>query len=273
MLLLACWLVSLVWLYRSGVIGPSGQLPSRRSPIVAIDGLASIFLVLGGSTVYGVVLGRLAIDRSSGEVTLAAATLGGQLAGLGVASVYAWLLMVRGEKVELAPESRIGWILGSGCVLTVTLGMGTSAVVAGLGTLAGYPPPAIAHEALQRMVDFEEPAALVLRLVSALVLAPVLEEVVFRGVIQRSIQDLLGHRVWRVWGSIVLTSVLFGVIHIGAVSWYGLPGLVVLGVIFGWLYARTGRLWVAVVAHVFFNALNVAMAFVLYGGGRVAGAA
>jgi len=73
---------------------------------------------------------------------------------------------------------------------------------------------------------------------SVLVVAPVTEEFIFRGV--------LLHRWGVKWGvkpAIVLTSVVFGVLH------SNLVGLFMFGVIMAVLYLSTRSLWVPIVAH------------------------
>ena len=79
----------------------------------------------------------------------------------------------------------------------------------------------------------------------AVVLAPVVEELLFRGIFFTVLRDLGLQRLsW--WG----TSVVFGFIH-GNVAAF-LP-LCVLGAFFAWLYQRTGNLASSIAAHSVFN--------------------
>ncbi|HSM81198.1 MAG TPA: type II CAAX endopeptidase family protein [Nodosilinea sp.] len=83
-----------------------------------------------------------------------------------------------------------------------------------------------------------------LMLFSVLVVAPITEEFIFRG--------LLLHRWGVKWGvrpAIVLTSVLFGVLHSNPV------GLFVFGVVMSLLYLSTRSLLVPMVAHAMNNAI------------------
>ena len=87
-------------------------------------------------------------------------------------------------------------------------------------------------------------------LFSVLVVAPVTEEFIFRGV--------LLHRWGVKWGigpAIVLTSVLFGVLH------SNLVGLFVFGVVMSLLYLSTRSLVVPMVAHALNNAIASAVDF------------
>lgn len=89
-----------------------------------------------------------------------------------------------------------------------------------------------------------------LMLFSVLVVAPITEEFIFRGV--------LLHRWGVKWGirpAIVMTSVLFGVLH------SNLIGLFVFGVVMSLLYLSTRSLLVPMVAHAMNNAIASAVDF------------
>jgi membrane protease YdiL (CAAX protease family) len=82
----------------------------------------------------------------------------------------------------------------------------------------------------------------------ALVIAPVVEEVLFRGIIYPTVKQA-GFPRLALWG----TSVIFGVIHGNVLSF--LP-LVFLAVVFTWLYEKTNNLLAPILTHAFFNAAN-----------------
>ena len=92
-------------------------------------------------------------------------------------------------------------------------------------------------------------------LLSAVVIAPVAEEVLNRGLLQTLLLRTLGHR-WR-WAAIGVASAGFAALHLGSVPLQALPGLFVLGLVFGALYERTGSLVPGILVHAAFNALNV----------------
>ena len=91
-----------------------------------------------------------------------------------------------------------------------------------------------------------------------MIIAPLLEEMVFRGLLQTLLIDTLGRRAR--WTAVLTASLIFALIHAAAVSWHGWPGLFVLGVVLGWLYERTGSLLPCYLAHALFNAANIAAA-------------
>lgn len=82
------------------------------------------------------------------------------------------------------------------------------------------------------------------------VLAPICEELFFRGLMQRAfLKRGLSPAV-----AIGLTSLVFGATHFQLLQ---LPGLVVAGALFGVLAYRSGRLGPAIIAHVAFNMVTV----------------
>jgi len=104
----------------------------------------------------------------------------------------------------------------------------------------------------------DHPDVLAVFLVAALIGAPLFEELVFRGVIQRGLTQLTGRYV-----AIVAQGVLFGFYHvIGAfdlVSVFYVGSLSLIGIVFGVAADRTGRLGPGMIAHFLSNALAMAV--------------
>lgn len=92
--------------------------------------------------------------------------------------------------------------------------------------------------------------------VLALVLVgPFSEELVFRMGIQRH----LIRRNISPLGAILLTSILFGIVHGNPAQ---IPGAMIFGIILGWLYWRSGCIWLSVAAHVFNNLIGVILGWI-----------
>lgn len=90
--------------------------------------------------------------------------------------------------------------------------------------------------------------------VFALVIAPVAEEFIFRGVLFPFVRQL--GRPMLAWLGV---SLLFALIHVNAPT---LLPLVVLALVFTWLYEKTGCLLAPIAAHSLFNAANLVILFV-----------
>jgi membrane protease YdiL (CAAX protease family) len=79
--------------------------------------------------------------------------------------------------------------------------------------------------------------------------APLVEELFFRGLLQRSLSRRFGRPV-----AIAGSAALFGLAHFELLQ---LPALILFGVVLGVLADRTGRLGPGIVAHATFNAATV----------------
>jgi membrane protease YdiL (CAAX protease family) len=87
-----------------------------------------------------------------------------------------------------------------------------------------------------------------LAIISLVVIAPIVEELVFRGLLFGALAGRLG-----ILASAVVTALLFGAAHGDLVLF---PTLVAMGVVTALAYAGTGNLWVAVVLHALNNGLG-----------------
>ena len=83
---------------------------------------------------------------------------------------------------------------------------------------------------------------------TAIVLAPLIEEILFRGILYRTLQQV-GYPRMGLYGS----SILFGLIHSNLVT---LLPLTCLALVFARLYDRTNNLMSSIAAHAVFNAVN-----------------
>jgi membrane protease YdiL (CAAX protease family) len=83
----------------------------------------------------------------------------------------------------------------------------------------------------------------------AVVMAPVFEEILFRGFLFRGLANSFG---W-VWGALI-SGAIFGAAHLQLDVF--LP-LAALGVVLAWAYHRTGSLWTNISMHALFNTIAV----------------
>jgi hypothetical protein len=135
--------------------------------------------------------------------------------------------------------------------------LGISAVVSVALVLTGGQIPAVGHEVLKVIVNHPDDAHTAGLIVMAVFSAPVLEELLFRGLVQTV---LINARVALArWPAIALASILFASVHLPVASVHALPALVVLSLGLGWVYERTGNLWASIGLHALFNASQVAL--------------
>jgi len=95
----------------------------------------------------------------------------------------------------------------------------------------------------------DSPIKVVALFIAIAVAAPVVEELFYRGLVQRALVDRLGHLA-----GVSIASLIFGAVHF---SWTELPALTVVGLVLGVLYHRSGRLGAPIVAHMTFNAFTL----------------
>lgn len=101
----------------------------------------------------------------------------------------------------------------------------------------------------------DDPLGVALLVVSVVVMAPLAEEWFYRGMLLSA----LTRRMGPIAGA-VASSVVFAVIHLEPILF---PGLFVFALVLAWLTIRTGRVGVAMVAHLAFNATTVVQLLVL----------
>ncbi len=105
------------------------------------------------------------------------------------------------------------------------------------------------HDQLLRAImDNSDP--LMILLVAGIV-APILEEILFRGLILNELKKNLSLKV-----SIIIQAIIFGLIH-GNLFQGIYAGI--LGVILGLLYYNTGSLWAPIITHISFNSFSIIM--------------
>jgi membrane protease YdiL (CAAX protease family) len=101
-------------------------------------------------------------------------------------------------------------------------------------------------------------AGMMLTVLVIVLLAPVVEELLLRGVVLGAMQRRVGR-----WPGIALSAVMFATLH-GSL-WSFLP-MTVLGLALGRIATGRRSLWPAVILHVAYNAAIVAPAFFVVAG-------
>ena len=214
-------------------------------------------------------LGAGAADDVRGRAIASLANYGAQL--LLMAGIWWALREVRGDRaaahvhvpasaqapcgplralVSGALAMAIGWPLVQAC------GAIASTVQQ---SISGVATPDTAHRTLEAMGQSGEVAWIAATALVAVVLAPLAEEILYRGALQQALRGLGMPRIL----SLASASAIFAAAHWGSLvngSEAGaLTMLLALGLIFGWTYERTGSIWAPFSAHALFNGANFAI--------------
>lgn len=119
------------------------------------------------------------------------------------------------------------------------------------------------HQELELISTYPQLSVRVLIIVTAVVIVPVFEEMLFRGMFQTAIRSVLEdtpfrerlhNKNLRVWLSILISSGLFAMSHSDPVHW---PPLFVLSLGMGYAYEKSGSLFRPIFIHLFFNAASI----------------
>jgi uncharacterized protein len=182
------------------------------------------------------------------------------------------LVLVVGQVVALATilgflaaRGRLSWrLLGPRRPQAWHVGIG---VAAGVGGFLAVNVLVLTLRALFGPVDPPEQQVLselaagglttLFAVVAAVVMAPLLEEVVFRGVLFQAMKRRTG-----LWPAAIVTSLLFAIVHVEVSQPIYSSAFVLLGLAFAWLMHRTGSLVVPIVGHATFNAISVGLTIV-----------
>lgn len=220
---------------------PPGDPPRRSFPSIFQAFLLALLLVATLGLCRAFI--KLILDRSgidAGELTLGTIT---NLVGFAILLPFGAMLTrlpfrevfpFRPVPIALFPAMAmvlVGWQI---------FGLKINMVIQDL-----LPPPEWLTEFFQEL--FSRQTNPFLQVILLCVIAPLTEELFFRGVILRGLM-----KRYRLAPAIIVSSLLFALTH--ANPWQFFPPLVV-GLYFGWWCVKTRSLWPGLVGHAFYNLL------------------
>ncbi len=258
--------VSLLILWRRRDWRPpaAGTPTPWRIPAGASFALFALSFVTGG------ILGGLVGDRIGAVfpddrlLRMAIATWAGVLGGLLGALPGLAIARQEGRSPEAPPPWKTIPALVAG-VIGLLLAMPLVQAAASAGAMiqrliSGLDPDPLAHDTLQLLMSQSADLGWWLIAAGAVLGAPLLEEIIYRGFLQQGMRRLgISPRI-----AIMAASALFALMHLPAIPADGrlsaIAGLLVLSIGLGWLRECTGRLLPCIVAHAIFNAFNLLLA-------------
>ena len=196
----------------------------------------------------GIVVAVVGADAAEDPSLAVGALVQGALY-VGLVGVPAWLVMVRGVR-----WADLGWSAPGpgGHLRDAWQGLLVGVVAQVMVVPAIYLPILLLTDDLdvsgpaRELVDRADGLGIALLVLMVVVLAPVAEELFFRGLALRALESRMARRA-----ALVASAVFFGATHFQLLQ---LPALIMIGLVCGWLAQRDGTLGRAVWAHVGFNA-------------------
>jgi len=152
---------------------------------------------------------------------------------------------------RLKPGAVVGWLaLGAG------LSIGAQLLLAPISSIADLNDSA---QEVSKALEHSSGAGRVLFALAVVLVAPPVEELLFRGALLRSLQ-----RRWSAAVAIFASAIIFAAIHVvgDPGAGYVVPGLLLLGLISGYQAVKTGNIVRSMLLHMGFNLLS-AVALVL----------
>lgn len=159
----------------------------------------------------------------------------------------AWLLVTRIGRYPFL--KMLGWEWGKGLTFWRCVGLAALLYLAGLSILYNSAPT---DNMLERLIQSSRAAALATAF-AATITAPLVEELVFRGLLYSSLRRLVG-TVW----AVAVVFLLFVLIHVPQ-YWpsYGvIATILLLSLVLTFIRARTGKLLPCFVIHLLFNGVQ-----------------
>ncbi|MCA9284746.1 MAG: CPBP family intramembrane metalloprotease [Phycisphaerales bacterium] len=248
--------------FRTGLfrLPRDARLPAL--PPAAIGGLFAAMLLAGrlGAALVSPWAGLDAEALATDPTGALRATAVLQIGSYGGQSLVVVLLVLLLHRAGWRPWRQVGLFPGIAAGLVVIV-VAWPVVVASteIGAvvqqmLQGEPVEALAHRTLQ-MLDRGGGAWAVAVTVLAIAAAPPLEEILYRGLAHATLRSIgMG-----AWPTVIGVSAIFALMHASAAPPAALLGLFVLSLALGWARESSGSLTVPIVAHMAFNAANLAL--------------
>ena len=152
-----------------------------------------------------------------------------------------------GINLRRIPRGVLGGILGIAIVLPLIFYVDGFTEWACQHWKQANPP----HELLEILKNHPPTWLRAADVISAGLIAPIAEEMFFRGLLQTLIRNLFKNS----WAAIIISAAAFAMVH----HWYTWPQIFFLGFCLGYAYERTGNLWASITMHALFNLTSIWM--------------
>lgn len=242
---------------RGGSEGSDGAPPPAPEPyqLSIKRGVAAIMVHFGAQILvailvafYLAMMARLAgVEQASADANLPLLTVWSLWFG---GALTLWWIWSNIRKFGPGFKAQLGWRpsrlpLGETIGLMVVVFLGTRVLAGVYASLVlaggGDPVSGQAEQLIAQAGDGGSPLLVVGMMGATMFVAPVLEELVFRGYLQSALARRLP-----AWGAIAITAAAFASVHGSLMLW---PIYFMIGAGLGWVFDRTGSLGAAIGLH------------------------
>jgi len=255
---------SIYFLYRYRLLrGIARREPPEDGAANGMLGIALLVGIVSQFLATAVAMHFQGIDRSDPHFMRHVLMLQPLILGASVAAValfLRWFHPQRASALRLNLRSPLGdagaALAGYGLVLPWVL---LASTVVGIVVQLRHLSPDTTHAVFQLWKD-EEPGLTPTKIVlfaTAVIFAPLAEEILFRGLLQRFFLGLVRYPIF----AVLAASLAFAAVHR---PWPLQPPVFVLSLALGWVYIRTGSLLVPIFLHMLFNLLQFVVFFNLF---------
>lgn len=229
---------------------PPGAFPV---PFTILDGLGLVLWSILAQLFVAVPLQLAGVDLQGGGIGFLLAaivmqlfTFAGVLVWLRVRGALSWRVLgpVRPTWGRVPVGVGVGVV---GFLIVTTLILVIEAAVGGVD-----PPEQLAMESA-----LGSGAAFLLGILMAVVLAPIVEETIFRGVLFQALRRRFG-----LWPALLLSGAVFALLHTELADPLYLVALWLLGIWLAAAFHRTGTLLVPILGHATFNGVAIGLAYI-----------
>ncbi|MCX8052539.1 MAG: CPBP family intramembrane metalloprotease [Armatimonadetes bacterium] len=218
-------------------------------------------IILAGCFAVAIVAIGLDLDSDLGAALRLAgqafALLGAFTMGMSVLRRLTWYTREDPREIGLRAVSvgrALGWGIGGYCA-AIPFAYGSAVFLNWFFRILLKRPPIPEHPIVPEVLRGD--LAFAIGTILAVVVAPIVEETFFRGMLYNALRGVMG-----VWGASMLSGAIFAVVHPTVPA--GFIPLFALGVVFGILRESTGSLVPSMVCHSINNAVVLTLAQLIY---------
>ena len=239
-----------IWFVRTGLgsLPRKGYLDPAITPVMAMMLCVAMLLLGGAGGWWGST--RVADDSMQ---KLAWMYSGAMLAQIPIIIAYAAFRRRCGSR-HIVPSFVVAFVV----FVPMTFAVAALAHI-GFTNVGIEPPNDIGHQTLLQLASEPWGRSSWVVVLCATIGAGIVEEVMYRGLILPSLSTIIGGDT--VWRAIVLTSILFSIMHWGSAQPSAMLGLFVLSVGLCWARVKSGGVIAPIAIHTLFNAVNIAIVY------------